>query len=218
MEWHVIEERIKNISYSNREERQEFVSYVFEELLLDSVLDVGCFRKHLRNQVSGKYVGVDLYGDPNLIVDLEEGVLPFPDASFTTVVCTDVLEHLENIHQIFDECLRVSDTWLIISLPNCYGAFWRPLITGHFLDAKKYYGLPVTKPIDRHRWYFNSSEAVRFIHQRSARNGAEVAFLWYLNTVSWRTKALLLPFLWSVEHRRNLITTSIWAVISTEES
>ncbi len=213
--WGTFTQRIRKCRYASREQRQDFVGYVFRELLEGSVLDVGCFKRHLRKYVSGNYVGVDLYGEPDVFLDLEQGTLPFRDGSFRTVVCTDVLEHLESLHRIFDECIRVSSRWVIVSLPNCFGGFWRPLVLGKYVDAMKYYGLPVERPVDRHRWFFSASEAERFLRQRSARSGAQVAFLWHLDTTSWRTKAIVLPLLWSRERRKNFLTGSVWAVIST---
>jgi SAM-dependent methyltransferase len=210
--------RMKEKSYRSREERQEFIGFVFKELLGGKILDVGCFNGDLRRFVKGSYVGLDFHGKPDIRLDLDSGFLPFKSRVFDTVVCTDVLEHLENIHQVFDECIRVSRSYVVISLPNCYGGFWRPLFFGKYIDSYKYYGLPIEKPIDRHRWYFSASEAGRFIRRRSAMNGAEALFLYYLDTTSWRTKAALWPFLLLPEQRKNLLTTSVWAVISVEQS
>jgi len=42
-------------------------------------------------------------------------------------------------------------------------------VCGHIPGGK--YGLPVEKPIDRHRWLFSLADAVRFVHQRGTQNG-----------------------------------------------
>jgi hypothetical protein len=35
----------------------------------------------------------------------------------------------------------------------------------------KYYGLPVERPPDRHRWFFGNEEASEFLRERGARRG-----------------------------------------------
>jgi len=44
--------------------------------------------------------------------------LPYKDNSFDLVICTEVLEHLEEPTKAFKEMLRVSKKYLIISVPN----------------------------------------------------------------------------------------------------
>ena len=44
--------------------------------------------------------------------------LPYKDNSFGLVVCTEVLEHLEDPAKALREMLRVSQKYLIISVPN----------------------------------------------------------------------------------------------------
>ncbi|MFH1144533.1 MAG: methyltransferase domain-containing protein [Candidatus Eisenbacteria bacterium] len=54
------------------------------------------------------YVGVDIAGRPDIELNLEKAErLPFDDDAFDTVLCADVLEHLDNLHAIFDELVRV---------------------------------------------------------------------------------------------------------------
>lgn len=38
----------------------------------------------------------------------------------------------------------------------------------------KFYGLPVEKPVDRHKWFFSSEEAERFIRYRARKNNMEI--------------------------------------------
>ena len=44
--------------------------------------------------------------------------LPYKDNSFDLVICTEVLEHLEEPAKALKEILRVSKKYLIISVPN----------------------------------------------------------------------------------------------------
>ena len=84
---------------------------------------------------------VTLLSDPDLVIDLEKiERLPFDDASFDAVLCSEVLEHLDNLHAMFGELTRVSRRWILISLPNCWTAARRPVQRGR--GAIGHYGLP----------------------------------------------------------------------------
>ena len=199
--------------YDSREGRANFVAHHFREILLGAVLDVGCSDGTLRAilPLPTAYVGIDLSGAPDVYADLDGGYLPFADCSFDVVVCTDVLEHLERIHFIFDELIRVSRTHVIISLPNNWSGFWRKFLPGATLRSGKYYGLPSVKPNDRHRWFFNSAEAIDFLEQRAQENGASVV---WRDTVRAQSllKRTLLRIVWGSGHWI-WSTTAVWAVI-----
>ena len=94
--------------YKNREERSKWLAKRFKDefAVSESVLDVGCYNADLNTHLNKKttYTGIDIAGKPNLIINLDEiDKLPFEDDQFDVVVCADVLEHLENIHLVFDE-------------------------------------------------------------------------------------------------------------------
>jgi hypothetical protein len=165
---------IRIVPLESREGRSRFVASAFADYLTESVLDVGCYEAPLRKILTGvRYTGVDFVGDPDIQLNLE-GIerLPFEDASQHCVLCIDVLEHLANLHAVFDELLRVSARYVIISLPNAWSDARRPIERGQgrFL----HYGLPVDAPVDRHKWFFNISEARSFVEQRAERLGARV--------------------------------------------
>ena len=160
-------------NYSSRAEKAYFLFENYKQFLGGKVLDVGCGEAYLRDFVRrSQYVGIDIIGNPDVLIDLEQGVLPFQANTFDCVVCTDVLEHLENIHNLFDELIRVSAKYVIISLPNPAGAAWPRIIRGN--NIGKFYGLPPTKPVDRHRWFFNYQQARLFIEERARENLASV--------------------------------------------
>ena len=81
--------------------------------IVGRVLDVGCGRKPYRNVFSHavEYVGVDLASSPHLNPGIDfiyDGrILPFGDASFDSVVCTEVLEHCPDPKGILAEIARV---------------------------------------------------------------------------------------------------------------
>lgn len=148
----------------------------------NSVLDVGCSEKAIKAFLPVKcvYTGIDIAGNPDLKINLDEVErLPFKDIQFDAVICADVLEHLENLHRIFDELCRITRRYLILTLPNPAYGLYRYIIHRQYNAKKKsdregkflkFYGLPLEKPIDRHRWFFGYTEAIDFITFRSKKN------------------------------------------------
>lgn len=161
---------MKWIEFRSREDKIQVAGQIFKKFFIGDVLDVGCDVKALRSFVSGRYVGIDIGGKPDILVDLEWGI-PFRDKSFDCVVSFDTLEHLDKLHFCFDEMCRISRRFVIVGLPNM--AEWRFrlnfLLHGRMPGGK--YGLPVEKPLDRHRWFFHLDDAIKFIHVRGALNG-----------------------------------------------
>ncbi len=102
-------------------------------LNIDSVLDVGCGEgftlARLKKEKIGKsYEGIE-YDDnaielgkklyPTLVIkkgDIYK--LPYKDNSFDLVICTEVLEHLENPKKAYRELIRVSRKYILLSVPN----------------------------------------------------------------------------------------------------
>ncbi|HZW11395.1 MAG TPA: class I SAM-dependent methyltransferase [Phycisphaerales bacterium] len=161
--------------YTDRDTKAAYIGRKYAPVLEGSVLDVGCGAGLLRRHVARPdlYVGIDSGAGGGVALDLERGVLPFGDQAFDAVVCTDVLEHLEAAHAIFDECCRVSRSRVIISLPNPVRNFIAELFAGS-AGRMKYYGLPPQNPGDRHRWFFGFEEAEAFVRERAARNAFAV--------------------------------------------
>jgi ubiquinone/menaquinone biosynthesis C-methylase UbiE len=165
--------------YSSREERSRWVSERFAEQFNSSknVLDVGCgIDKHLKKFVpaTAKYVGMDHVGNPEIDFDFDKvDVLPFKDKEFDLVVCTDVLEHLETIHAIYAELMRVSGKHVVITLPvPARISILKKIL---FRERLKRYGLPVDRPSDRHRWFYTYDEVEKFIKVNAEKNGFSVA-------------------------------------------
>jgi SAM-dependent methyltransferase len=85
-------------------------------ILKGTLLDVGCgempFRPLLPSGVI--YTGIDVSGAESFgmsehpdIVEFDGRSIPFPDASFDSVMCTEVLEHVEDPARLIAEMLRV---------------------------------------------------------------------------------------------------------------
>jgi len=133
-----------------------------------------------------EYLELDICGEPDLIIDLDKKYpLPIEQNRFDTIICTEVLEHLEEFHRVFEELLRISSKYIIISLPNALvgirSYFTRTKYKGVAGDAgkdvgyyTKFYGLPLNKPLDRHRWFFSYSEAEYFYQNNANKFGYKI--------------------------------------------
>ena len=156
------------VEYSNRESRQKFIAEKFGDYLKGSVLNIGGGGdKALLNYCQpNEYIELDMCGEPDLLIDLDkEYPLPIEDNRYNTIICTEVLEHLDEFHRVFEELLRISSSNIIISLPNALMTF-RDYLKGTKYKGNageggvevgyytKFYGLPLNKPPDRHRWFF----------------------------------------------------------------
>jgi hypothetical protein len=161
--------------YADRRTKARYIALKYESILSGSVLDVGCDERQLGAELGGgaRYVGVDLNASADLVIDLERDDLPFEDRSFDTVVCADVLEHLDRCHAVFDELCRVAESRVVVALPNPLRNLVEAIGSGSGGDLK-HYGLPVDPPADRHKWLFGQRDAERFIRERGARAGFEV--------------------------------------------
>ncbi|MFT4648332.1 MAG: SAM-dependent methyltransferase [Glaciecola sp.] len=162
------------IKFGTRQDRPRFFSERFRGPLKGSVLDVGCDEAVLREFVGAdRYTGIDISDAADIRQNLmENGKLPFEDGQWDAVTCTDVLEHLENLHEIFEELVRVSGRHLLISLPNNWNSGRRQMHRGYGSIA--HYGLPLDKPVDRHRWYFSLLEAKDFLEGQAERHNLEI--------------------------------------------
>lgn len=164
------------VDFLERADRPRFVGRRFEPCLRGRVLDIGCDRAAMRPIFGERYAGVGLTPDADHRVDLErDGKLPFPDDSWDTVVCLDVLEHLNNLHAMFEEIVRVAREHVVISLPNNWSTARKRIARGR--GSFIHYGLPAEPPEDRHKWFFNTEEAVDFLRDRARRHGLEIVEL-----------------------------------------
>lgn len=179
-----------SLEYTSRDDKGRYIFSKYGSILTGSVLDIGCSReKSLRGELpSGtRYLGVDIVPEADVIVDLERtDRLPFRDASFDTVICTEVLEHLENFHLILSEVVRVTRKYIIISLPNAWRSLWKSLVLNRPYQGAienssnrwlKFYGIPFRKPQDRHKWFFSFSEAEIYFREFARENNLEILSL-----------------------------------------
>ncbi len=199
-------------TYGNRRERIQYLLGRYGIHVLGRVLDVGCSEAPMREHCPGGYCGIDQSGNPDVIVDLEEGRLPFEDRAFDTVVCTDVLEHIDRLHALFDEMVRVCRGRLIISLPNCWGGFRTAILLGR--GELKQYGLPMGPPEDRHRWFFNYEQAERFIRGQAARHQLTVRVCEpYYGADGPVARVARFCYPGGTMRRHNVFSRALWAVL-----
>ncbi|MFW5750834.1 MAG: class I SAM-dependent methyltransferase [Planctomycetota bacterium] len=166
--------KIVRASFKQRQDRMDFVVRHFGKHIENNALDVGCDNRYLARLLPElDYTGIDLNDTADLTINLETTpALPFENDSFETVICTDVLEHLDNLHEIFAELIRVCARNLIISLPGNWANARLPIARGR--GAIAHYGLPVHKPVDRHKWFFSLEEAQRFLTAQAGIHDIEL--------------------------------------------
>jgi 2-polyprenyl-3-methyl-5-hydroxy-6-metoxy-1,4-benzoquinol methylase len=100
---------------------------------VDSILDVGCGEGFTLNRLKENGIGKKLEGIEYLQAAIDLGKktypdikitkgniyeLPYKDNEFDLVLCTEVLEHLEEPEKALKELVRVSRKYLVISVPN----------------------------------------------------------------------------------------------------
>lgn len=168
-----------DFKYTSRKDKPEYVWRKYGEILRGRILDVGADECGLRKFLlkGTEYTGIGLGGSVDVEIDLEKEKLPYDDNIFDCVLCLDVLEHLDNLHEVFDELCRVTREYLIISLPNPWASFMAMLRWGYYRHAEitmKFHNLPTESPIGRHKWFYGAYEAERFLKERGKMNGMEV--------------------------------------------
>ncbi len=160
---------LRQSKFTRRVDRTEFLLSQFRDAFVDSVLDVGCYEAPLRKLLPGiRYLGLDMAGDPDVFINLEEtDRLPVEDSEFNTVCCFEVLEHIDNLHHIFSELFRTSSNNVLVSLPNCWCSARKPISRGS--GAIAHYGLPCDSPADRHKWFLSADDIIEFFSRQADR-------------------------------------------------
>lgn len=144
---------------------------VSQQIWADSVLDIGCRNRKLKELLPQEisYFGLDISTPADIVGSLDNG-LPFRNNSFNVIVAFDILEHTNDIHFSFCELCRVTKRYIYITLPNMYDVKFRiNILFGKKISEK--YGLSPEISKDRHRWFFSLKNAQYFIqtmaHQKN---------------------------------------------------
>jgi len=212
--------------YYDRKSKAFYVFDKYSSILKGKILDVGadqCYLKKYQNECFS-HIGIGLGSTVDKVVDLEKEKIPFKNNFFDCVLCFDVLEHLDNIHVVFDELCRVSKKNVIISLPNPYNSFFNYLVNSDYASNQhlKYYGLPFEKPDDRHKWFFSTDEAIRFVKYKAKKNNMKIVQIDYEGnehlhfSIKKMITKLLFPKLSKIISNKNLHTGSLWIVLEKQ--
>lgn len=95
------------------------------------VLDVGCGDKPYKSwfRSAEDYVGIDIYAGRKVDIVIHPGEhWPLEDRTFDVVLCTQVLEHTENLEYVLEEIDRVLKPGgrLIVTVPFIYNEHGAP--------------------------------------------------------------------------------------------
>ena len=155
-------------------DRNQFVAKKLGKLNNQIVLDIGCRDQIFKRSLQGKfkYIGIDY--DPNnentefINHNLENG-LPKQLEKIDIINAMDVLEHVENIHETFEEFFLKAGEKIAIALPNIAYYKFRInfLFTGEI--SGKYFFHPF-KVVDRHRWITTYYNNIKFINANTPNN------------------------------------------------
>jgi len=222
----------KKYPYNDRDSRNRFVAEHLGCYLGDSVLSVGGGGQRFLSRYlpqTTAFMEIDIAGNPDIRINLEQDLpIPVDDEAFDTVVCTDVLEHLENVHDVFLELVRTSRKYLIISLPNPVSdirsyIFNRPERSmdprieprrGRYL---KFYGLPIEVPMDRHKWFFGYVDAEIWMRYNAEKHSLDIIELFGIGYKTHKPMGQIIR--WTVgrffgeESRKNIFCRALWCVL-----
>lgn len=172
-----------------------------------SVLDAGCRDAALADRIPKEisYTGADLFPGERIKYVGDIALMEI-DESFTLVVAADILEHLEKPSTIFDKLAKLTDRYMIVSLPNCYDLKSILKFAGRQQLGGKY-AFSVDEPVDRHRWLMNFNEISRFYEMKAAQHNMklEVVPLRYGDSGSRGSRAIVGRLLGHV------MPTRLWA-------
>lgn len=119
-----------------------------------TILDLGCATGNysvLLNQEGFSIKGADI--NPSYVKRTQErgidavvinGTVPFPDKSFDTVICFEVIEHVENVEALLREAKRLAKKNVLLTTPNSANVtdlIRQGLLYEHFaeLDHKNFF-------------------------------------------------------------------------------
>jgi hypothetical protein len=159
----------------NRITRQRAVGKLYQQYLQgDCVVDLGCDVRGVADFVGPdtRYVGIDMHGKPDLVLNLDRETLPFEPASVDTIVCVETLEHLQRIHAMLDEVMTISRRYVICSLP-VEASFTRNRMVDPLGGAASF-GTPLAPVFDRHQWLGNIADSFDLVYYRCARKGFSI--------------------------------------------
>lgn len=140
-----------------------------------NIVDVGCgegyILKFLSHQLQGNLFGLDLY--PEVLQTAKENTnagfaaasiyqTPLKNKSVDTVLCLEILEHLEEPKRALQEMIRISKKYIILSVP------WEPFWHIGNMSRLKYLSAFGNTPGHLQHWTGHSFK--KFLTQFSPQN------------------------------------------------
>ena len=151
--------------------RNKFVAKKLGNLNGEKILDIGCRDKIFEKYLEGKYeyTGIDFDPDKPLNIEISDKEINYnleqglpENFEFDIINALDVLEHLENIHNLYDEIFIKSKKKVSIALPNMgYYKFRLNFLFKGDISGK--YTFHEKKVHDRHRWLPNYTSILKFV-------------------------------------------------------
>jgi len=138
--------------------------YVYDNFIrplnVCSILDVGCSANHMKKLHYGHVCGVDIEGNPDLHMNLEDKhFFTFSPNSFDCVISLHTLEHIENMHKIIRKIIQIADRYIVFSFPN--ELRWVYLLQKFKAPNNRENGF---FPRNRHKWFVSYSQCRDFSH------------------------------------------------------
>ena len=153
--------------------RNKFVAKKLGNLNGEKILDIGCRDKIFKKYLEGnyEYTGIDFDPEKPLSHINSDGIINYnlenglpENTDYDIINALDVLEHVENIHELLNDIFFRSKKKISIALPNMgYYKFrlnflFKGVISGKYIFHEK-------KVSDRHRWIPNYSSIIKFIEK-----------------------------------------------------
>lgn len=214
--------------HTTRPDRNRFCAQLIKERKFSGpILNVGSGGEEFlkKSLPDHKITDIDVWGNVDIRANLETDLpFTFKDNSYSTVVCLDVMEHVDNFHALFDELLRVTNGNVVISLPNCSALYFQNILFNkqpcagqrdQFGKYEKFYGLPYSRPEDRHKWFFCFDEALEFFQHHTDDKGYVIEDVLFTGSGSFKHKLIrnVVPRLY-----RNLVPYAFWIILRTTKT
>ena len=219
----------RRVSYRNRDEQNVAAARVIQNLVGDkgTILNIGSGgEEFLEGAMPEAYIfDVDITGKADLLVDLETiKTFDCPDGAYEIVVALDLLEHIENFHAMLKEMFRCEKKYVLVSLPNPTASLinifrnrQRSKSTAYQRGIyEKFYGLPLEKPMDRHKWFF-SIEDVRALFDHYLKQ-QKITGVEYFSAHSWSLTRILIRAFLGRRLYYNFFLPNIWILATVKKA